>query len=167
MKYKHTVALFLLSFFILSGCGTPKPEGMPDLYPVKVKIHDADKVLDGIGVELYKTDGTVPYSLGGTTDASGTANMLTISGKYSGNGLPAGSYRVVLKQRIELPAELQEDENVELTPAARQELEKKRSKFLDDNLKFSQKLTDRTETPLNLEVSQSGSELDIDVSKYK
>ena len=163
----RTALLLCLSLLLLSGCGTPKPEGMPDLYPVKVKVHDSGTAMSGIGVEFYKTEGASSYSLGGMTDSAGNAEILTISGKFSGKGLPAGSYRVVLRQRIDMPSELQEDESVDLSDSARQELEKKRKKFRDDNLKFSPKLSSPTETPLNIEVSQSGSELDVDVSQYK
>ncbi|MCL2742245.1 MAG: hypothetical protein FWE67_00165 [Planctomycetaceae bacterium] len=163
----RTVLLLCLSMLLLTGCGTPKPEGMPDLYPVKVKVHDGGKALDVIGVEFYKTGEATQYSLGGVTDSSGNADVLTISGKFTGKGLPAGSYRVVLRQRVEIPAELQEDENVELSDSARLELEKKRKKFMDENLKFSSKLSSPAETPLKIEVSQSGGELDVDVSQYK
>ena len=140
---------------------------MPDLYPTSVKVHDAGAPLDGIGVELYKVGTSTPYSLGGTTDSTGTANLSTTHVQYTGNGIPVGSYRVVLRQRIEVPSELQEDETMELSSAEQQDLARKREKYLDDNRRFSRKLSDFAATPLEIEVSSSGFELDVDVSQYK
>jgi hypothetical protein len=165
---KHLLfVIHCLLFAAITGCGSHKPAGVPDLHPAQVKVHDSGKPLDGIGVELYKTTGAAPYSLGGITDSSGIAKLTTTSGsgQYTGSGVPDGSYRVVLRQRIELPPELQTDENSPL--AVQQEQEKKAKKYIDENRKFSQKLTNPTESPLGLEVSSSGGELDVDVSKFK
>ncbi|TWU18123.1 hypothetical protein Poly21_02780 [Allorhodopirellula heiligendammensis] len=93
---------------ITSGCSTDdRPEGLPDLQPLVVKVLQSGSPLAGASVRLIPNDATNPWALGGTTDDNGEAAIQT-NGKYS--GAPLGEYRVtVSKLQSDTPATASDD----------------------------------------------------------
>ncbi|MDR1384735.1 MAG: hypothetical protein LBJ67_12955 [Planctomycetaceae bacterium] len=82
-----TVVLCLL-FSV--GCAEPKPEGMPQLYPVTLTFQQEGKPLTEASIRLLPQFPCTWFS-GGSTDTNGRAKLVT-HGKY--NGIPAGKYKI-------------------------------------------------------------------------
>ena len=99
-KYRKFFCLtILLCLVTLVGC-TPKakkPPGMPDLYPLSIKVayDDGTPVVDAM-VRLVDTSHS--WVVGGTTDNQGNAIIRT-QGEFP--GAPAGNYKVVVS-KVEL-----------------------------------------------------------------
>jgi len=82
----------------LVGCGgEKKPEGFPPLYPVTLHVTQEGKPLEGASVTLAAPDGSLPWVVGGTTDADGKVKLKT-QGKY--DGAPAGKYNVQISKVV-------------------------------------------------------------------
>ena len=79
---------------LLVGCGEPRPEGMPTLYPCEITVMDGDGAFDNAGLSLSPVEGT--WSATGQTNEMGVAKIVT-QGKYE--GAAAGKYRVSLSKR--------------------------------------------------------------------
>lgn len=97
MKHWNSISFFLL-FFLLSlaiGCQkSNRPDGMPPLHPLKIKITQDGGALAGATVSLISTSpegGKWPSS--GLTDANGEAEIITY-GQFP--GAPEGNYKVVV-----------------------------------------------------------------------
>ena len=83
----------------LPGCGTvERPEGMPELVPVKLTITQGGQPLAGANVRLFTKDLSLKWAVGGITDDRGVATMRT-HGQFE--GAPEGEY-VVLVQKTEI-----------------------------------------------------------------
>lgn len=80
----------------VTGCSKDdRPEGLPDLQPLTVKVVQAGSPLAGASVRLVPTDASNPWALGGTTDDKGEAAIQT-HGKYA--GAPLGEYKVTISK---------------------------------------------------------------------
>ena len=84
-----TVMMFCCSFL---GCGPKKPDGMPDVVPLKVKIVDGDKPIEGVHI-VFNSD--LSPVVAGDTDSSGVAVMTTTLQKYVAKGVPVGKFNVI------------------------------------------------------------------------
>ena len=154
--------LFFATFFIVFafiGCGKTPPSGLPPLVSCKVKVHDNGRPLPKIGVAFQRTEGHAGWSLNGLTGTDGIAVARTIAGSFDAPGLPTGSYRVTLNERIELPPEFNNDDDPTMA--------EKRQKYLAEHRTLPEILCDPARTPLELTVTGSAAELDIDVSRFK
>ena len=83
----------------MSGCGQPRPDGLPNLYPVTLKfMQEGAPCTDALVSLTPESDGQ--WAVGGITDSNGNAALLT-HGRYP--GVPAGKYKVaVIKTETEL-----------------------------------------------------------------
>jgi len=168
MKY---LPFFLVLLFI--GCGKAAPPGLPPLAPCKIKVHNNGQPLVKIGVSFQRTEGQAGWSLNGQTDSNGVAIAQTIAGSFDAKGIPTGTYRVTLSERIELPPELLgspvpvQEVSAQQLAQQLQDLTQKRQKYLAERRTLPEILCDPAKTPLELTVSSSGAELDVDVSKFK
>jgi len=97
--------------------------------------------------------------LNGVTGSDGIAVAKTNAGSYSANGIPTGTYRVTLSERIELPPELIDDNDPSMPT--------KQQKYIDEHRTLPKTLCDPLRTPLELTVTESGAELDVDIAKFK
>jgi len=92
---------FCATLFIavaISGCsGTPRPDGLPKLYPCTITITQEGKPLEGVSVSLYDPAITDRWAVGGQTNASGVATIHT-HGQFLGT--PAGRFKVVLTKTV-------------------------------------------------------------------
>ena len=153
--FSLTTFLIVLAFI---GCAQKPPPGLPPLVSYKVKVHDNGRPLANIGVSLERTEGQ-SWGLNGVTDSKGIAIAKTVAGSFNASGLPAGSYRITLSERIELPPELIDDSNPKIFA--------KQQKYLDEHRTLPAILSDSSKTPLELVVTESGGELDVDIAKFK
>jgi len=91
--------LFLVSACLLAlatGCGEPRPEGMPELYPATVTVMQDGNPLPGAAVTLLPQDAALTrWPAGGTTDESGAVKLHTYS-TYP--GAPAGTFKVTVSK---------------------------------------------------------------------
>ena len=84
--------LGILLFSLFCGCGQPRPEGLPDLYPVTLKFTQEGAPCADAFVTLISESG-VPWTVGGRTDAGGSVTLQT-HGRYL--GAPAGKYKITV-----------------------------------------------------------------------
>jgi hypothetical protein len=86
--------IFLIVLIIFSGCNdTKRPDGLPKLYSCKITIRQDKSPVEGVRISLYDGDVSNKWSIGGVTDASGTA-VLQTHGQFA--GVPSGKFKVVL-----------------------------------------------------------------------
>ena len=88
-----------LLFLLLAGCGQPRPDGLPNLYPVTLKFEqEGTPCAEAIVSLMPESDD--PWAVGGITDTGGNV-VLQTHGRYS--GVPAGKYTItVTKTETEL-----------------------------------------------------------------
>ena len=91
---------FAISCILLlaAGCTQQRPDGLPKLYPVSLRVVQEGKPLDGASLVLRTADAdALPWTIGGKTDDSGTLVLWT-HGKYK--GVPAGKFKVVVSKIV-------------------------------------------------------------------
>jgi len=122
-----------------------------------VKVHDNGRPLANISVFFQRTEGHGgAWSLNGLTGSNGVAIAKTIVGAYEAKGLPIGTYRVYMGERVEIPPELYNFER--MNPEA--------EKYVTENRVLPVILTGM-QSPIEVNVTKSGAELDVDISKFK
>ena len=86
------------ALLLFSGCGGDKgrPKDLPKLHPVSLTITQEDKPLEGAIVTVVSKTPTTYSTASGTTDASGTAKLMT----YGFDGVPTGEYAVLVEKRV-------------------------------------------------------------------
>lgn len=136
------VARLGIVFVLLLGCraGEPTPDGMPELFRVRLSILQEGQPLADASVRLIPEDATSPWSSGGSTDSRGVAVIRT-HGKYA--GVPAGSYSITVS-KVEMPAARSVDQDPLEVPPNQND-----SSYDLVPPEFS----DPAQTPLRLEVS--------------
>ena len=84
--------LILLSLITLFGCAKQSvPDGLPKLVPVTLTITQEGTPLADALVSLVDPGGSIPFVVGGTTDAGGNV-VLHTHGLYK--GAPLGKFKV-------------------------------------------------------------------------
>ncbi|MDR0336227.1 MAG: hypothetical protein LBI18_03960 [Planctomycetaceae bacterium] len=162
------IRLFIYCAFILTlltGCTQPPPPGLPPVVPCTVRVVDQNKPLPAIDVSFLCTEGQGAWTLNGKTNSSGNAVARTIVGSYHKNGLPIGTYRVTLGERIDIPLEF--TENAPRDPKKSQEFFEKQKKYIAEHRTLPEIFYDSKTTPIELVVQEPGVELTIDVSAYR
>ena len=98
MKKYQGMYCLALAVLILTAVGCTqkkKPDGLPDLYPLTIKlVYDDGTAVEGASVQIISTDtsATQRWNTSGKTDAQGQAVMRTY-GEYP--GAPIGNYKVI------------------------------------------------------------------------
>jgi len=162
---KYSVLLIVVLFLV--GCGKAPPADLPPSAPCKVKVHDNGKPLGNISVSFRRIEGQAGWSLNAQTGTDGTAVAQTIAGSFSAKGIPTGTYRVALRERIEVPEELQNVDDPALSEKQRADLAARQMKYIAEHRTLPEILCDPSRTPLELNVTDSGAELDIDIARFK
>ena len=89
-------AILLLA--ILTGCVDQRlPAGLPDIYPCTLTILQEGQPLSGAMILLYSQNEPCPWTISGTTNEYGVAQMLT-HGRYP--GVPQGDWAVTIMKNI-------------------------------------------------------------------
>jgi hypothetical protein len=144
---------------MFTGCAPSPPSGFPSLIPYTVRVTDQDKPIANISVTFQRLEGNGGWALNGITNTSGIAHARAIVGTFEGNGLPMGTYRVTLNERIDVPAELINDNDPESW--------EKQEKYRDEHRILPKIVSDPINTPLELTVSGSEGEMTIDISTFR
>ncbi|MDR2706560.1 MAG: hypothetical protein LBC02_12335, partial [Planctomycetaceae bacterium] len=100
----------------------------------------------------------------------GVAKIRTTIRSFTGNGVEAGTYTVVLYQDIQLPENLQPSTTEQEASLSNEikELKKKRADFLKQSRVIPEILESSETSPIELTVEEKkGTELTIDISKYR
>jgi len=168
MKIPNNFVLCTCLCFVIGCQNSNAPKDFPKTFPVKVVVKDGDIPLDNATILLYAQNITGSWASSGITNAKGVADLVTNQGSYMAKGVPAGSYKVVLNKPQKAPSELPAEEVGLMS--------------YDEQIAYSRKISEELaripaliprvltypkETPLTLEVTESGGELIIDLSKYK
>ena len=148
------VSLSAVMLIGLVGCGgEKKPDGFPPIYPVTVRVTQEGKPLEGASVALTAPDGSVPWVVGGTTDASGNVKLRT-HGKYE--GAPAGKYNVQVSKVIYEGRDEYLDAMNRNDTAAAQNIDVKVFQYVEDAY------TSAKDTPLRVEITKETKLFEVD-----
>ena len=93
---KHLFVIPSLFILLFSGCGEPRPDGMPKLYPVTLTLEQEGKPLAEATVILVPQF-PCTWTVGGITDTSGRVQLKT-HGKH--DGAPAGNFKICVRKTI-------------------------------------------------------------------
>jgi len=82
---------------LLPGCTKKKPDGIPPLHPVTVKITKGNDPVVGANVFLVASTGSSgSWSASGVTDTTGLATIETSQGDWKAKGAPEGEFKIYL-----------------------------------------------------------------------
>ena len=170
MRTLLMVFSFVSGMLICAGCNQVKaPEELKNLVPVTVTVMDGSQPVEGVAVRLSGKNSQGAFACVGVTDAKGAAVMKSTSGSYTGKGVPAGTYSTVLVKTVELPPDLEpqeEDQNLPPTEAATKQA--KRNEFLEKNQVIPKSLTVSSSSPIELTVAAGkGESLTVDLSQHR
>jgi len=161
---------FLISILpFYAGCsGGNIPEELKNLAPVTITVMDGSQPVEGVSVALNnKGDAKGFFVCTGFTDTKGVAQIKTSRNEHSRNGVPPGSYTVVLVKPVIVPPELEPQEEDQDNPAAARARSAKLSEFLKQNQSLPLVLTRSTSSPIEVTVAEkSGVVTEIDIAKF-
>ncbi|MDR1492579.1 MAG: hypothetical protein LBT05_07645 [Planctomycetaceae bacterium] len=153
------------------GC-SDAPKGFPKVVPCKVIVMQGTKPLHEVDVTLLPSSPRNSTMFFGKTDPSGNCQVATTFANYRKNGVPEGTYKVVLDKRPEL--ELTQTEEHACCADAHSmsrdslkwqaEIQKQRKKYPKI---IPDVLTQSSSTPLTLDVSRNGATLAVNLDEYK
>ena len=148
------------------GCqGKQKPDGMPELYKVKLIVTQDGAPLPDAALTLVSSDGSCNWAVGGKTDEKGVAELVT-HGDYP--GAPLGDFRVgVAKVSVEIREDAVDDEGNPIKPTEEQ---LKHPETMDARLVRMTSLipdeyTNPQNSPLAITITEDVKEIPIDVPK--
>ena len=95
MKHLPFFATLLIAITIIGCSDTPRPDGLPTLYPCTITIKQDGKPLEGADILLYDPAITDRWIVAGQTDTSGVA-VLRTHGQFP--GAPEGRFKVVVSK---------------------------------------------------------------------
>ena len=170
MRPFFSMLSLIFGLAICSGCGlmTAAPEELRNLIPVTVTIIDGTQPLEGVAVTLSNKGSQGAYACNGVTDGKGVAQIRSTRSSYTGNGVPVGTYSVVLLETVEIPEDLAPQESdQDLAPAVVAAKQAKLNEFLIKNQVIPQKLTLASTSPVELVVEASGATVEIDISQHR
>jgi len=97
MNQRIVLTVLGVCLLLLPGCRKGKPDGIPPLFPVTVKITKGDTPVTGANVFLVApTSISGSWSASGVTDASGLATIETSQGDWKAKGAPEGEFKIYL-----------------------------------------------------------------------
>ena len=157
--------VFILGLFMIGCGGGNVPKDFPKTLPFTVTVVNAGKPIEGVNIRLSTTT-SVNWTAAGVTDASGNAELQTVSGSYARKGVPEGSYKVILTKPVEIDTSVlgpvPDLEDVAAQTAYNAKADELRKKMaVEVPAVYSQ---DRT-TPASIEVAKGKNQETIDVGK--
>jgi len=169
MRTLLTTFLFVFTLFICIGCNQTKvPEELKNLVPVTITVTDGSQPVENVAVRLSAKGSQGAFACVGTTDAKGVAVIQSTRSSYTGKGAPAGTYFVVLVKTVEIPEDLQPQEEDQDNPVAAAAKQAKLTAFLKENRAIPLVLTQSTSSPVELTVAEkTGATAEIDIAKYR
>ena len=165
MKRRLIIVFLLLICF--TGC-QKKPAGFPDVYPCTVKVTNDGKAMSRITVHLNRQGGQGAWTAMGETNGSGVATIKTTWADFTAAGVPEGTYKVILTEKLNIPDDgLTPGEMMALEGKALEEYHKKREEEKSRVRTLPKIVNLSSTTPLTLEVTTGkGGELTVDIKDY-
>jgi fibronectin type 3 domain-containing protein len=148
------IPTFLICCIVVtSGCSEKLPEGLPALFPATLTITLEGKPFANAMVSLSSADGSHSWTSGGITDKNGQLAVYT-HGKYQ--GIPAGKYKVTVDC-------ITSDVPMPQNPTMEQIEEHNRN---HPSFRIvPPEYTEKSNTPLEIEITQSKNTLTLDIPK--
>jgi hypothetical protein len=170
MKLHLIILVSLLWLPIFIGCNNVTiPDELKNLCPVTITVTENHQPVEGVTVRLVSKEPRGVFASNGITDVKGIAKLQSSRGSYTGNGVPAGTYSVVLLKTVDFPEDLmpvEADQNLSQSALAKKQV--KQEEFLDKNRVIPKILESSSSSPVELIVTEkTGVTLEIDLSKYK
>ena len=167
------LSLLSLSAFLLTCCGCGGGGNVPaelrNLVPASVTVMNGTQPMMDVQVILLAKAGQGAYACTGITGNDGVATIQSSRGSYTGNGVPEGTYSVVLSKSIDVPDDLvaqESDQN--LPPAAQAEKSRKLDEFLNKNRVVPVVLSSAGTSPIELVIAKGqDATVSIDVAKHR
>ena len=172
MRYMQlTLAILLLAVTFLLGCERA-PKGMVPVYPCKIKLTKDGAPVASVGISMFDNSLSGSYSVGGTTDANGVAEISTSYGSYFTKGSPAGEFQVTVMEMPTIPDELKiPSEQLMQMPGPERDAHLRKVSEARMAFKRSVPVSFSTPdtTPLKMTVAESkqGTEVSFEVNDYK
>ena len=146
-----------LSFVLQTGCGGPsKPDGLPKLHPVTLRLEQDGKPLAGADV-ILRSESAPTWSCGGVSDANGVVTVRT-HGQFP--GAPLGKHKVAVSKiksseiGTKSLAEIREQE---------ERAAKERTDFGETVYLVERKFSNPTTTPLEIDVVAGKNDFKLNV----
>jgi hypothetical protein len=160
----------LLSLPICVGCNNVTvPDELKKLYPVTITVIDGNQPVEGVTVRLNSKEPRGVFACNGITNVQGITKLQSTRGSYTGNGVPVGTYSIVLLKTAHYPEDLmpvEADQN--LPPPVLAKKQAKQEEFLEKNRIIPKILENSNSSPIEIVVTEkSGVTMEIDLSQYK
>ena len=170
MKFYVSISC-IAAVLLMTGCSDKRPEGFPTkLLSCRVVVMDGDVPLKEASVSLMPENEKQKFSMVGITDDKGVANIRTTQAGYYANGVPNGTYKVLIigAEPPDLEHTLTIDERANLQPDQLNAYESARQKRIGAKpLAVPNEFNKMDKTPLTWTVEKKGSELKVNVAEYK
>ncbi|MDR3198120.1 MAG: hypothetical protein LBU34_09665 [Planctomycetaceae bacterium] len=170
MKLLLPAFVCLLWLTICIGCNkVTVPDELKNLCPVTIAVIDGHQPVEGVTVRLVSKEPRGVFASNGITDSKGIAKLRSSRGSYTGNGVPAGIYSVVLLKTVDFTEELMPTEaDQNLSPSALAKKQSKQEEFLEKNRIIPKILEASNSSPIEITVTnKTDVTMEIDLSKYK
>lgn len=170
MKFYVSISC-IATILLTAGCSDKRPEGFPTkLLSCRVVVMDGDVPVKEASVSLLPENERQKFSMIGITDEKGVANIRTALAGYYANGVPNGTYKVLIigSEPPDLEHTLTIDERANLQPDQLNAYENARQKRIAAiPMAVPKEFNKMDKTPLTWTVGQKGSELKVNVAEYK
>jgi len=157
---------YVAATFFTVSC-TKAPDGMPKTYSCTIKVIKDSVPLEGANITLFPENPVGDLVSSGITDTSGHAKIVSLYKNYQAKGAPVGTYKVVITKLPFVEHTKTPQEIALMSPGDANAYEKE---FLAKRAALPKivpdALTKEADTPLKVEVTTSGGELEVDLSKY-
>jgi len=160
----------------MTGCSDKRPDGFPaKLLSCRIIVLEGDEPLKEVSVSLLPENEQQKYSMIAMTDANGVANLRTTLGGYYGNGVPEGTYKILVigSEPPDFEHTLTMEQRMELPPDQLSAYEAARQRRINAlpigeiPSAIPKELGKRDKTPLTWTVNRKGSELTVNIADYK
>ena len=166
MARNKLLILFGIAAVFTASC-SKVPEGMPKTYPCTIKVIKDSAPVDGANIVLYPENPLADLISSGVTDASGNAKIVSLYKNYQGKGVPEGSYKMTITKLPFVEHTKTPHEIASMSPGDQIAYEKEFLAKRDALPKIvPDALTNVEDTPLKVDVTSSGSVLEVNLSEY-
>lgn len=167
MTRSMLLAFVFISLLFVFGCnrGARKPDGLPKLYPVTIRLEQEGRPLAGAEVVL-RSEVSGNWSCGGNTDQSGVVKIHT-HGQFS--GAPAGRHKIIVTKTKFLAPKGSVDFSQAKSLGELREMEEEAARnqsktdFGATVYHVERKYSDPETTPLEIEVASGKNSFKLDV----
>ena len=168
MNYRKIMILGA-GLLLFAGCGTNKPDGIPELHPVSVTVTKEGTPVDDVSIFLVATDAkSGSWSVTGSTNSSGVAAITTSQGEWKAKGAPEGKYKVYLTKTPKVDMEPPPAGGFQDEASAMAYAQERRRKIEAAPRAIPESLTSPKTSDLTITVvAKTGAKETYDIGKYK